>query len=313
MGTNYYFDSTNGFVAILDIHFGKKCNIRLDNTEDVIEKKLNEVLEYCLNNDVKVVILAGDVFENCSIDRKTFMRAYSIFNEFKKNGVYVFTIYGNHDEYRYNPKYRKETPLNDLKDLEVITIINSEDSIEIVDYNYITYNIYGFPYTETDKLKEFSINKEYNDEERNVIIGHTFFENEFMGGDNNLTKEHIKKIGADYYILGHDHSYYEPEEVSNSYVFRFGSLVRGTSSKNDLEREVMVMHFCDNEWEEIKLNAPKLENVVIAKASIKEQKIDYKEMIEEIKITDDDNNDSVIEAINKIENEKVKEVIRRNI
>ena len=40
---------------------------------------------------------------------------------------------------------------------------------------------------------------------------------------------------------------------------------------------------------------------------------DYKEMIEEIKITDDDNNDSVIEAINKIENEKVKEVIRRNI
>ena len=101
--------------------------------------------------------------------------------------------------------------------------------------------------------------------------------------------------------------------MSNSYVFRFGSLVRGTSSKNDLEREVMVMHFCDNEWEEIKLNAPKLENVVIAKASIKEQKIDYKEMIEEIKITDDDNNDSVIEAINKIENEKVKEVIRRNI
>ena len=81
MPTNHYCSMTNGFVVILDIHFGKKCNIRLDNTEDAIKDKIDQVITYCVDNDVKVMFIAGDIFDNCSVDRKTFMKAYNIFKK----------------------------------------------------------------------------------------------------------------------------------------------------------------------------------------------------------------------------------------
>ena len=317
MPTNHYCSMTNGFAVILDIHFGKKCNIRLDNTEDVIEQKLTEILEYCLNNKVRYIIIAGDVFDNCSIDRKTFMKAYNIFKKFKDNGIHVFTIYGNHDEYRYNPEFRNNTPLKDLQDLEVITVIDSEDSIEVVDdYEDTTYMIYGYPYVETDKLKSTRISYQERKSAYQVIIGHTFYDNEFMGGENNITDDDVESINCDYLILGHDHSYYEPERVFNTDVFRFGSLVRGTSSDNDLNRKVKFMHFYgDGEWKEIVLDVKDLKEVTTAKATVKEDKVDFNELIEEIKIIENETEemDTILEAINNLENEKVKEIIRRNI
>lgn len=308
---DYYLETTNGFVAILDIHYGKKCNIRLDDTEEVISNKMSQILDYCLDNNVKVVLVAGDIFDNCSISRKSFIKAYETFSKFKKYEIDLYVIYGNHDEYRYNKDFRSETPLRDLKTLGAVKIIDSQDSVEILDEQNNKYMIYGFPYLETAKLKETVFEKESG--YKNVVIAHTFYDNEFMGGENNLTKEDIQRINADYYILGHDHSYYPEERIGDKRVFRFGSLVRGTSSKNDLERDVIFMHFHDGEYEEIKLDVEKLENVTVAKATIKEEKIDYKEIIEEIKISEDDKIDTVMDAVNKIENKEVREIIRRNI
>ncbi len=314
--TNYFFEETNGFVVLLDIHFGKKCNIRLDNTEDVIEDKINQIISYCNDNNVKIVFIAGDIFDSCSIGRKEFIRAYNILKKFKDNNIELVTIYGNHDEYRYNPNYRKDTPLNDLVNMEIIKTIDSEDKIVILTNDNIGYNIYGFPYVETQKLKEKRISYKDRISAFQVIIGHTFYDNEFMGGENNITDDDLESINCDYLILGHDHSYYEPERVFNTEVFRFGSLVRGTSSANDLQRKVKFMHlYGDGEWKEVALDVQDLKEVTTAKATVKEDKIDFNELIEEIKIVESETNniDSVMESINNLENEQVKEIIRRNI
>lgn len=316
MAKEYYYEGTNGFAVILDIHFGKKCNIRLDNTEDIIEDKINQIISYCKDNNIKVVFIAGDIFDNCSINRKEFVRAYNILKKFKDNDIELITIYGNHDEYRYNPDFRKETPLNDLVNMGIIKLLNGDDKYDIFTEDNVNYSIYGFPYVETEKLKNKRIHFTKRQNSYQVIIGHTFYDNEFMGGENNVTENDLESINCDYLILGHDHSYYEPERVFNTDVFRFGSLVRGTSSTNDLQRKVKFMHFYgDGEWKEIALDVKDLKEVTTAKATVKEDKVDFNELIEEIKIveTNGEEKDTIMETINNLENEKVKEIIRRNI
>lgn len=290
--------------VVLDLHFGKKCNIRLDDTDTVITEKLMQLLD----KNITKIIFAGDIFENCSITRKSFMSAVKLFSLFKDKGIKVFSIYGNHDEYRYNKNYRKETPLNDLVDLGLITLL---DGNKLITENY---EIYGFDYLNLKEIKEF-VSKNHNKDKKIICIGHTFYENEMMGGEYNLTKELIKKGNVDYLILGHDHSFYLEEKVSNTIIYRIGSVVRDSSTKNNIERKPGYLLFEEGNPKFISFECRDLKDLLISKVTLeKKKKIDYNELIEEIKILEKGNySDEVIEAINKLENEDIKAIIRRNL
>lgn len=305
---------------ILDLHFGKKCNTRLDDTDDVLYEKLLKILDDCIDKDNHLVFIAGDIFDSCSISRKSFMKALKIFKEYKEANIDVFAIYGNHDEYRYNFNLRKETPLNDLVELCYIQIL---DGWSIFFGDKVKYRVTGHSYlnneiTETIKrgYLEGQTKTDYLDNYnyKDIVIGHWFYDNEFMGGDKNLPKELIEKSNADYIILGHDHSYYDPATIGETTVFRFGSLLRGTGSFNDLHRPVGYLEINDDGPIFRELEVPELKDVTIAKATIKEEKKDFISMIEEITIEEkEEETDNVLDSINKLENENVKNIIKKHI
>lgn len=293
---------------ILDLHFGKKCNIRLDDTDTTIYEKLEKVFDDCVRDGTNIVVLAGDIFDNCSISRKTFMTAIKIFNQFKTCDIDVYTIFGNHDEYRYNKTFRSETPLNDLMKLGLIKDLQD---IELIFGDKVQYKITGFEYLD-DGINDFIKNNK-DTTFKNICIGHTFYDNEFMGGKKNINKELLENSNIDYLILGHDHSWYDPITVGKTTVYRFGSLVRGTSSVNDLNRKVGYLHIDDNGPRFVEIPTKELKDITIAKATIKEEKQDFKEMIEELTVTETEEIDTVMDYINKLENETIKEIIRRHI
>lgn len=302
---------SNGFVSVLDLHFGKKCSTRIDNFDEALEDKLNQIFKYCKDNSVNAVIFAGDIFDNNSIDRKSLLKAFKIFKQFNDNGISCFTIWGNHDEYRYNENFRENTPLYFLMQLDVM---HNLFDLKIYKNEKLVYKIKGFDYLD-DSIKEYVATQHQKANEKIVAIGHTFYENSFMGGEHNLTEEMVKKGNVDILILGHDHSKYSNVTVGTTKIYRFGSLVRDNSNENNMHRIPCFIHFNGDVANEVTLNCKELKDLIIAKVSAaKEVEIDYKELIEEIKITEEEEKeDTIMEAINQLENTKIQEIIRRNL
>ena len=306
---------TGGIAVVLDLHFGKKCNFRLEeNMDQVISKKLDFIKDYCIEKEIKTVIFAGDIFENCSINRSTFMSAVKSFKKFKEDNIDVVAIFGNHDEYRYNKNMRLLTPLYDLEELGLVYC--KDEGYEIY-RNGVRFMC--FSYLETQKLCEFLSNgnkDKNNDKDTRVAIGHAFYENEFMGGtEANITKEMLDKSDIDFLVLGHDHTDYEELKVGDKYVLRCGSILRDNTTQNSLNRTPSFYHITRNKQFE-RIEIPKcvvLKDVVkVENLEKKKEVISYKEIIEEISINEDIE-DNVLDAINNLENKEVKDIIRRYI
>lgn len=298
------------FIFILDIHFGKKCNIRLDDIDLVIEDKFNQILDYSLKNNIKNIFIAGDIFDGVNVGIQSINKSVKIFKKFKDNSIKIYTIWGNHDEYRGNPEFRNKTPLYLLKEMELIT------PFQVVELD--DYIIYGYDYYDIALYDMLENNKKYIKEKNKkiIVLAHSFYDNEFMGGKYNIKKEWIEKDSMiDYIVLGHDHSEYDDITIGNTKILRFGSLTRVTSSKGDIHRTPKFVVFNSNGYEKIKLKCNELNDVLISEITNKKNiEIKYETIIEEIqKINLDKEKEvnSIIEEINLIENENIKNIILR--
>lgn len=300
-------NSENGFVAFLDVHFGKKCGIRVDDVDLAIIDKLKQILLYCIENNIKAVLTAGDIFDGVNVSRTALFQSWQIFNEFKKNKIEVFVIFGNHDLYRGNYNISQETPLYFLIQTGVVKLY---PKLLTIQNGQSEYNISAFSYHEEIKENELGY-------KNSVLIAHTFYDNEFMGKGHNLTKEDIIRLKYDKVILGHDHSRYNDVKLENGYkLFRFGSLARVSTTPGELSREIGFMHFNYNSEFFVRLITRNLEEIAKAETKkVKEVTVDYTEIIEEIQKSSEDikEDDLILKKVNSIDNEFVKKIILENI
>ena len=300
-------NSENGFVAFLDVHFGKKCGIRVDDVDLAIIDKLKQILLYCIENNIKAVLTAGDIFDGVNVSRTALFQSWQIFNEFKKNKIEVFVIFGNHDLYRGNYNISQETPLYFLIQTGVVKLY---PKLLTIQNGQSEYNISAFSYHEEIKENELI-------DKNSVLIAHTFYDNEFMGKGHNLTKEDIIRLKYDKVILGHDHSRYNDVKLENGYkLFRFGSLARVSTTPGELSREIGFMHFNYNSEFFVRLITRNLEEIAKAETKkVKEVTVDYTEIIEEIQKSSEDikEDDLILKKVNSIDNEFVKKIILENI
>lgn len=299
--------SHGGFISILDIHFGKKCSIRLDDVDQAIIEKLEQVLKICINDNIQVVLTAGDIFDGVNISRSALFKAWEIFNKFKTSGITVFAIFGNHDEFRGNVNFRHETPLDFLIKTQVVTKYPEELIICTDNKNY---SITGFDYYE--ELKPCN-----QSDYESVMIAHLFYNNAFMGGSHNLEDEDLKKLGYHNVVLGHDHSKYKNVVTKDGInIYRFGSLARVSTTQSELEREIGVMKFDEiGNRKFIPLKVRDLKDIAKIETTKVEIKVnDYSEIIKEIQ---NDNSsldkDIVIDRVNEIKEEKIKKIIFDNL
>ena len=70
---------------------------RLDNYGHTTILKLDNLLKVCLLNQIKVVILLGDVFHRYKQPIQYLNEVIEVFRKFREHGIEVYSIVGNHD------------------------------------------------------------------------------------------------------------------------------------------------------------------------------------------------------------------------
>lgn len=220
------------FLFVGDPHLDSITPVsRADSYRDVTINKLEQILDICLKRDIDTVVFAGDMFTNLDQSLIYMNRVIDTLNKFRKKGISLLTIIGNHDLPRNNIELLKNSPLYTLLSSKLINRIG-EDSKVPLGLNNNT-NIYGLDYTKLDELSSIKL----DGQKLNILIAH-------YGTDNTVPADDIPlKLLEDFDIvfLGHDHHSFSPLELSTCTVFRPGSLTRMTREKYNIERDIKVL------------------------------------------------------------------------
>ena len=123
----------NKLVAILgDCHFGLGSEVFLDSQ---IRFHSQQFIPYLIENNIKKLILEGDVFDSRkAVDSMVMNKILSLFALYKKHDIEIIIIIGNHDSYLKNS--------NDFHSLKAFELF---DNVKV--YTEISEtNIYGRPF-----------------------------------------------------------------------------------------------------------------------------------------------------------------------
>ncbi|MDD6207235.1 MAG: DNA repair exonuclease [Clostridiales bacterium] len=166
--------------------------LRLDENTKAFFRMMN----VCRKENVTVLLIAGDLFDQVPVSRKAlqwFLRALEKYEELS-----IVLIPGNHDPDTPDSPYAKEViwPSN-------VTLIHGWQKIEI---RNLPVTIWGCGYQ-----KERLDFKEVDGEEDRIQIGL------FHGTlGKHFTEEDLEECGFDYVALGHIHKRSEPQYVGNT-------------------------------------------------------------------------------------------------
>lgn len=201
-----------------DLHLDSKMETHLDK-EKARERK-NEILitfekmiEYAKFNDVKIIIIAGDLFDKKNITQKA--------KKIVKNAIYSNTeidfIYlkGNHDEAGFIED-DEEIPLN-------LKLFNSH---EWTTYNYNNLTISGIEFGKQSSYEIYnSLILEKN--KTNIVVLHgQEAENDSKDKAEIINLNQLKNKNIDYLALGHIHSY-KQEKLDNRGIYCYSGCLEG--------------------------------------------------------------------------------------
>lgn len=187
-----------------DIHFDSPFgNLKREVTkirQQDIKNTFIKIIKLCEAEDVNILLMCGDVFDNYSVSRDTLNLIRECFERIKD--TYIFITPGNHDPINKDSFYNMiEWPSN-------VHIYGEEiESIYINELNTVVIGA-GF----SDKYMRESVLKEYfpgNDEECIRIMA--LHGEVAKGGEKNeynpITENEILKSKVQYLALGHRHTF----------------------------------------------------------------------------------------------------------
>lgn len=276
------------FVHIADIHMDSPF-VNLSDRETLGDlkrleqrKKLKEVIEYIKENEIDMLFIAGDLYEQQYIKQTTIEYINNLFKEIPETQIYIAP--GNHDPYLKNSYYSK------YKWNENVKIFNSK--IEKIEQDEIDIYGYGFEdfYCTECGIENLEIE---NPEKENILIMHGTLDGANIEEKqyNSISTKMLEEKGFDYVALGHIHKTNFNKESKIIYP---GSLV--SLGFDELGQHGMVVGEIKNK----KLN---IEFVPIKSSEFVEKRIDVTEIISK---------EELIEKINSIEiqpNEYVKIIL----
>lgn len=201
-----------------DIHFGTKSSELLPSKSEIrrteIKETFSKALTYAKENDVKIILIAGDVFDSDYIGADTIE---FIKREFEKiKDIYVFISCGNHDPYTMKAySLLKENLSSNVKIFE-----NTLESVEIKELSTRVYG-YGFEdvFVNESVLKGF---KAIDDDMINLCVIHADLSKESRY--NPLSLEDIANANLDYIALGHTHTFSKILKSGSTYYAYSGTL-----------------------------------------------------------------------------------------
>lgn len=204
------------FVHFADLHLDTKFD-SLNSIKGMPEKRrleqrrvLKEIIEYVEINDIDVLFISGDLYEQNYIRKSSIDFLNGLFKKIPSTKVFIAP--GNHDPFIANSFY------NTYKWNENVHIFKDEvEKIELEDADIYGYGFGDF-YCNDSGVEDIKIE---NPKKVNVLITHGSLDG--AGEDfkqyNPISKAKLRKIGFDYVALGHIHKPYFNDEKNQTIIY----------------------------------------------------------------------------------------------
>ena len=189
-------------VHTADLHFDTPFNEVDDKQRAINKEELKEVfkniINFCKEKQVDILLLAGDIFDNLTLNRETIYFLENVFNNIKETRVFISP--GNHDPYNNNSFYKL------IKWPENVYIF--KDKLEKVYIKELETNVWGAAFNEKYVRESLIRGFSQNNKEINIMAIHGEISSSSEGNEyNTITLKDIKESGMDYIALGHRHNF----------------------------------------------------------------------------------------------------------
>lgn len=209
------------FVHMADLHLDAQfTNLTRENHLGELRRleqreALKNVIQYCKENEIELLFISGDLYEQNYIRKTTIEYINKLFAEIPNTKIFIAP--GNHDPYIKNSFYYNYSWNENVKIFKG----------EIEKYSYKNCNIYGYGFTDfyLERNNQTEIKIDENDK-INILITH----GELNASDlseknyNPLSEKQLEKSNFDYIALGHIHKPYYKEKELQKIVYP-GSLI----------------------------------------------------------------------------------------
>ena len=229
---NLQLNDDESIAFCLDLHIDTQTpSSRIDDILETATDKLFDIKSKCLSRNVHHIFFAGDLFNRIAVPHLGVNRLGEVFLDFKDSEINIYSILGNHDIVRNSLEAIDKSPTQTLFSFGVVTHLCSDIPV-IINRNCM---ISSFDYTEAPRSA-------FSGAGYNILLAHMFYNaSSFLADKHNLTKEDIDRLGYDMVILGHDHEAYPVVRQGKSYIYRFGSILRGTVHNYNFSRKPQFM------------------------------------------------------------------------
>lgn len=220
--------------AIADIHIGIKSYGKIDPVTHFNTRELHglgnfmKVIDYCIDNSIKVLVIAGDTYHAAVSSPTLQAEVNKIIKHATDNDIRCLILDGNHDVGKLDTACSALKPLDTFSVDNVIHTKDFKDVRITIDNESIRF-IFLPTYHTNDDIKAIMDSIEY-DGTPIICIGHMTVQgaalNDWLVGENEsyVDLNCFKKDGIKAVILGHLH---KPQELCASpYIFYTGSLQR---------------------------------------------------------------------------------------
>ncbi|MGG5462803.1 metallophosphoesterase family protein [Clostridium sp. B9] len=167
-----------------------------------LRESFNRIISKAIEEKVDLILLAGDLFDNTTVEKSTLIFIKEQMDRAKKYNIKVFIAAGNHDPYNNRSFYS----MIDWGDN--VYIFNEE--IEKVYLEELGVVVYGASfkdkYIRESKLKEFKVDDKDLDLIK-IMVLHGEISNASEGEYNPITIREIYESKLDYLALGHVHKF----------------------------------------------------------------------------------------------------------
>lgn len=270
-------------IAIIgDCHFSPKTPVsRKDDYPETLLNKLDNLFNVCSTLKVSDCIFLGDLINANQMTMEYFIKLYKRLLVFNKENIRLHTIVGNHDVQHGNQEFLEKSPISLLVDSNLVS--NKDFIKDNVRFKLVNY------------YEPFDVIEEAYPGMINVFIGHLFYLSGFEDTAHTLSPEQCKKLGYQFYFLGHDHTPYEPLKINGYQVHRPGSFSRATSETCQVSRDEIKI--CVLNTDTLDVEYLSLPGVLPSKDVYKESKLLEKANESNIDITLSENIDELINSM----------------
>lgn len=234
------------FIVTGDWHFkGMNPRARLDNYQEALTRKINEVFWLAVRYKADAVIVPGDVIDSPATTISTIVALGTLL---QLAPCPVLTIPGNHDLWSANPGSKFRTPYGLLASLKLIRDITEEPFESINESTGLFGNatVTGHGYTiETDTeagMSQFAPPPSSESYRDIIHLVHSMLMAKSPGFDMRHTLISQVKTTAKVIISGHEHTGFNIVRRDDGVLFiNPGALCRLSASQAEMERQVQVV------------------------------------------------------------------------